>query len=44
MFAFEDVHWYYIDDAKNDAQIGPFVISQLKELFEQGVVKTDTYC
>jgi hypothetical protein len=40
----EEVHWYYIDDANNDAQIGPFVIKDFREKFLSGGLTPESYC
>lgn len=40
----EEVHWYYIDDYQNDAQIGPFVLKDFKEKFLSGNFTPESYC
>ncbi|CAG9318318.1 unnamed protein product [Blepharisma stoltei] len=44
MFKLEEIHWYYIDEAKNDEQVGPFTINEFKEKFIQGIITRETYC
>ena len=39
----EEIHWYYIDEANNDAQIGPFVLNDFKGKFLSGKISPDTY-
>jgi hypothetical protein len=40
----EEVHWYYIDESKNDAQIGPFVLRDFKEKFLAGILTPENFC
>ena len=40
----EDVHWYYIDENNNDAQVGPFTIRDFKEKYLAGVFTPESYC
>ena len=40
----EEVHWYYIDDYNNDAQVGPFVLKEFKEKFLSGLITPESYC
>ena len=40
----EEVHWYYIDESNNDAQVGPFVIKDFKEKFLSGLFTPESYC
>ncbi|OMJ72067.1 hypothetical protein SteCoe_29573 [Stentor coeruleus] len=40
----EDVHWYFIDENNNDAQLGPFVLKDIKEKFLSGAFTPESYC
>lgn len=40
----EDVHWYFIDENNNDAEIGPFILRDFKEKFLSGVFSPETFC
>jgi hypothetical protein len=39
----EEVDWYYIDSSKGHAEIGPFILSDMRELFKAKVIEALTY-
>jgi hypothetical protein len=39
----EEVDWYYIDSSKGHAEIGPFILSDMQELFKAKVIEALTY-